>query len=342
MIDFIHKLEKDFDIQISLSHEPLKGKNTYDVDEDGNVKNLSLQNIKLKNLDAILPFSISLKELSIERCELGNLELLNFFSGLSKLTLNYNPFPAKHIEHLKFLKNLKCLELRGTNIDDTSVLQNLEHLEILDISGTDHLFEVSGLEKLHSLKHIELEFNQINSIEKISAHENLKSLNLRAGEIRHISGLEKFPNLTDLDMASNPITRIEGLDQLKLLKSLNISTTWVTKIEGLEYLINLETLNLHNQDIERIEALNSLVNLKRLNLSENKIRRVEQLENLINLEYILLERNDIREFDSTFLGNLRSSCTISLVGNPIKKLDSPIPDHVEIQFETDHWTPKSL
>ncbi|MNU71484.1 Internalin-A precursor [compost metagenome] len=340
--NFINKIQNEFGIHLILSQEPLQGKNTYDIDESGNVKNLVLKNFKLKNLEAILPVAISLKELSIERCKLENLELLKFFSGLSKLTLNYNPFPSKDIENVKFLENLKCLELRGTNIEDTRVLQDLQHLEILDISGADHLFEVRGLEKLDSLKHLELEFNQIDRIEKISAHENLKSLNLRSGEIHHISGLDKFPNLTSLDLSSNPIAKIEELDQLKQLENLNISTTWVTKIEGLNQLIFLETLNLHNQEIQKIEGLDYLINLKRLNLSENKIQRVENLDNLTNLEYLLLECNEIREFDSVFLKNLHSPCTVSLVGNPIKEINGHVPDYVKIQFEDPNWTPKSL
>ncbi len=342
MIDFIKKIEQNFDIHIIHSHEPLRGKNTFDLDENENIKSLTLKKVKLTNLDVLLPIANHLTELSVEFCEIETLKTLFFFQNLSKLKLSYNPFQSIEIEHLNSLKNLKCLELNGTNINDTTPLKDLISLERLAISGLDQLLEVKGLENLELLKDLELDHSRIDSIEKIAVNENIRSISLRSGKIPKISGVEKYPNLTELIIASNPITQIEKISHLTQLKTLNISSTWINKIEGLDHLTNLEILDLSNQYLEKIEGLDCLIKLRQLNLSENKLRKVENLNNLINLEYLLLECNDIHEFDTSFLHNLRSSCFISLVGNPIKKLDGSIPDHVKIQFETDHWVPKSL
>ncbi|MNR01166.1 Leucine Rich repeats (2 copies) [compost metagenome] len=93
-------------------------------------------------------------------------------------------------------------------------------------------------------------------------------------------------------------------------------------------MVNLEILDLHCAQIEKIEGLDTLVSLKKLNLSENNIRKVENLGKLTNLEYILLDVNRIKEFDLFFLDSL--------------PLDGSIPDHVKIQFETDHWVPRGI
>lgn len=342
MIDFIYKLKKDFNIEIVRSLEPIQGENTFDLDEQGNIKSLFLEEVKLKNLDVLLPIAKYISELSVEDCSIENMNSLKHFDNLKKLNLSLNPMSESDFENLKFLENLKELDLRITDLKDTSPLGGLTNLEVLNVSFNHELYEVKGLDNLPFLKRLKLQFHEIDSIEKISVNKNIQFLNLRAGSLNKISGLERFPNLIELELDSNSITEIQGVNHLKELKRLNLSTAWINKIEGLDQLMNLEILDLSNQKIEKIEGLESLLKLKQLNLSENKIRKVENLDNLINLEYLLLDYNDIHEFDANFLHKLNSPSLISLVGNPIKELNIAIPENVKVQFEDSNWVPKGL
>lgn len=64
MIDFIKKLEKDFDTQIIRSNKHI-WENYYDVDNDGNIKTLYLKKVDLKELDLLLPIADSLVNLGL-------------------------------------------------------------------------------------------------------------------------------------------------------------------------------------------------------------------------------------------------------------------------------------
>lgn len=55
MIDFIKKLEKEFDIEIIHSREPAQGENTFDLHENGSIKSLHLYKVNLKKLGDPIP-----------------------------------------------------------------------------------------------------------------------------------------------------------------------------------------------------------------------------------------------------------------------------------------------
>ncbi len=342
MHDFIHKLEKDFGIKLIKSPKYTLGVNSFDLDKDGNVKILCLDGLNLRSLDTLLPISERLNELWLDGCAIEKLDSLKHFPNLTKLGLYGNPIFTSTLESLSFSPKLKELDLGGTNINDTSSLSSLNSLEKLSLNGSDVLVEVKGLKDLHCLKCLNLEFTQVDNVKNVHANENIRFMNLRNSKIKSISGLDRFPNLEELELSSNPISKINGLNEAKSLKRLTLSSTSIDLIEGLQHLTNLEILDLGNNKIEKIQGLETLTELRKLSLNQNKITKVENLENLHNLEYVLLEVNKIVEFDPHFLYNLHSPCFISLVGNPIETLNFPIPDHIEIQFETDYWMPKGL
>lgn len=342
MIDFIKKLEKEFDIQIIHSNKHIR-ENYYDVDNDGNIKTLYLNKVDLKELDLLLPITDSLVNLGLVKCNIRTLGSLKYFTRLEVLSLCLNRLHGSTLRHLKHLKNLKNLDLGGTNLKDTSLLGDLNDLAVLLINGGNPYSEIKGLEELKSLQHLNVSWSRIESIKKINVNENLRSLNIGETNIKKITNLERFPYLEELRVSGNRIKKIEGLDMLQNLKKLFISSTWVKKIEGLEILTNLEALDLSNNQISKIEGLHGLKNLKKLNLNENNITNVENLDNLISLEYLTFESNEIKKFDASFLSNLVSECFISLcyTGNHIKEIKD-VPKNVTIKFEDDHFVPRTL
>lgn len=342
MIDFIRILEQKFDIRLQQLNDFDSNLNSFELDQQGSVIGLNLRYVNLKNLDFLLPIAHNLQELSLENCSIERLDSLIQFKNLQILNLSNNKLTRSCVEKLQFAENLQKLDLRLTNISQTSSLGNLTKLKVLNLGYNSKLREVRGLEKLELLSKIEIPYNEISSIEKLFINDKIESINLSAGALKRISGLERFKNLSELNLSSNSIPKIVGLNGLIHLRRLKISTTWIKKIEGLDDLINLEILDLSNQSIEKIEGLTSLLNLKQLNLSENRISKVENLGKLTQLSYVLLECNEIEEFETNFLSKLTSPCHISLVGNPIKKLNESIPENVTVQFEDEHWTPKGL
>ncbi|WP_185205235.1 leucine-rich repeat domain-containing protein [Chryseobacterium sp. C3] len=343
MTDFIKKLEKELDIQIIHSKKHI-WENYYDLDEDGNIKTLYLNKVDLKDIDVLLPIADSLINLAVVKCNIKTIGALKSFSRLESLSLRLNSLHGSTLSHLGHLKNLKRLDLCGTNIQDTSPLGSVTHLQELYIGSSNRLYEVNGLEGLKSLQHLDASYSRIDSIGKVRINENIPSLNVKGTNIKRIMHLERFSNLQSLNMESTLVEKIEGLDTLKNLKEFFISTYSIKRIEGLENLIGLEVLDLNFNKISKIEGLDNLTNLKRLNLNENQIKRVENLDNLVNLELLLLEPNNtVTYFDTSFFHNLVSECHIYL--RDIKDIDviqDAAPNNVKINFDNDYPYPTTL
>lgn len=343
MTDFIKKLEKEFNTQIIYSKEHI-GRNYYNVDEDGKITTLYLDGIDLKDLDILLPVADSLINLGLGRCNLKILRGIKYFTQLETLDLCFNNLHNSTLVNLSQLKKLKKLNLKGTNIKDTSHLGNLTNLEMLFIGFSKCLYEIKGLENLNSLHHLDASYSEIDNLENVCVNENLRSLNLERTDVKRITHLKRFPNLESLNLDGTFVEKIEGLDTFKNLKKLFISTAGIERIEGLESLTKLEVLDLHLNEISKIEGLDNLTNLKWLSLNENQISKVENLDNLINLELLLLEPNNtVTYFDTSFFHNLVSECHIYI--RDIKDIDviqDAAPNNVKINFDNDYPYPTTL
>lgn len=343
MTDFIKKVEEEFDTQIIRSNKHI-WKNYYDLDKDGNITTLYLNDVDLKKLDVLLPIADSLVNLAVVQCNIKTLGDLKSFSRLEALSLRLNSLHGSTLGHLSYLKNLKQLDLCGANIQDTSPFNGLTHLEMLFIGSSSRLYEVNGLEGLKSLRHLDASYSRIDSIEKIRVNENIQSLNIEGTKIKKMMHLERFSNLESLNLESTLVEKIEGMDALKKLKEFFISTGRIKRIEGLENLTMLEILDLNFNKISKIEGLDNLTNLKRLSLNENQITKVENLDNLINLELLLLEPNNtVAYFDTSLFQNLVSECYIYI--RDINKLDviqAAVPENVKINFDKDYPYPTTL
>lgn len=343
MIDFIKKLEKEFDTQIIRSNKHI-WENYYDVDNDGNITTLYLDEIDLRDIDILLPIAHSLVNLAVLDCNIRTLITFKSFTRLEVLSLRQNNLYGSPLEHLSYLKKLKKLDLRGTNLTDTSSLGTLNSLEMLFIGGNDHLDEIKGLEDLKSLYHLDVSNSCINSIENICANENIRILNLKGTNLKKITHLERFPNLESLNLDGTLIEKIEGLETSKNLKELFISTWRIKRIEGLENLTKLEVLDLYLNEISKIEGLDNLTNLKWLSLNSNKITKVENLDNLTNLELLLLEANEpFTYFNTAFFHNLVSECYIYMRDMiDIEEIQAVAPKNVKINYNDDYRWPTSL
>ena len=133
MIDFIKKIERDFDIEINQSSERVSWKNTFDLDHEGNIRSLYLYGLDFQNLDLLLPISQHIKELWLQDCSIQRLNSLKNFNNLTKLCLDSNPLLTNTFENICFLSNLIELKLEETPLEDTSPFITLSKLEKLSV-----------------------------------------------------------------------------------------------------------------------------------------------------------------------------------------------------------------
>ncbi|OLS14252.1 MAG: leucine-rich protein [Promethearchaeota archaeon CR_4] len=165
------------------------------------------------------------------------------------------------------------------------------HTLYLNRLGISSVREIKGLEELRDLISLELDGNQIQTLEGLECCISLQKLSLRNNLIRDIKGFDTLENLQYLNLAQNHICRIEGLKSLEKLEKINLRNNIIEDIEGLETLANLRTLDIGHNAITQICNLDILQSLLTLDLSGNKIMRIEGLSSLGNLDNFDLSDN---------------------------------------------------
>ncbi len=118
-------------------------------------------------------------------------------------------------------------------------------------------------------KHIK----NITDIQGLSDLNHLEQLNLSNNEIEKISGLEDLVNLESLTLTNNHVKKIEGLDKLNKLKRLVLKNNQISDLSTLNNsgLTDLEHLDISNNNIQFLPVLSNLKNLRTLYLFDNPV-----------------------------------------------------------------------
>lgn len=205
--------DKDFYFK-GIGH--LKSLKMLVLEDDGDLESLaelpSLKKLFIK-VNAIdkLPRLEQVKVLKLQsRGEYCEINLHDKFPNLKKLDLW-----ASEEQKIKIndLEKLKILMLSGVYFDSIVSLENLPHLEELEISYSS-LSKVYKLDKLTNLKTLNLEENEIENIDGLENLKNLERLNLFDNKIYDISVLNKLPKLREANLAVNKIKKEDAERQL--------------------------------------------------------------------------------------------------------------------------------
>lgn len=167
----------------------------------------------------------------------------------------------------------------------------------LDLSGdTNHHIgdDLTLIEGFYRTTTLDLSFNKIAHLEKLSNLKELTKLNLSRNNIINIYPLNNLNNLTSLDLHSNQISDIvKPLAKLQKLVKLDLHKNKIVDIKSLENLIQLTDLNLSHNKVVDIKSLKNLKKLTKLDLSYNIITDVSSLQQLKNLTELNLRGNKI-------------------------------------------------
>ena len=252
------------------------------------LKDLSLQNLKLKNLQGIENCT-KLTKLTFQTCSaeeytgLRYLENLNFLMWAYDVNLDYDSF----VEEIKDLENITNLQIYQNNIKEI-----------------DSLLKLKSIKKIKTLS---ISYNQISNIEVLSNFDSLEKLYANYMKIENINALANLRNITQLYLSNNnvkDVSVIANMDKIKILyldgnqniteeslaklssiinnlSDFKIDINLVDKIPGIKSL-TLNYLNLTNEDIQ---ILGNVTTLERLDLSGNqKVTDISPLVNLKNLK----------------------------------------------------------
>jgi Leucine-rich repeat (LRR) protein len=193
----------------------------------------------------------------------------------------------------------------------------------LDLSNRD-LDRVPGcISKFKEIERLELNENNIKTIDGLDDLEKLKELSLRSNNVNRIDGLWNLEKLEILTLTDNEIEKIEGLDSLDDLKELHLTKNDIKSIGGLDNLKSLKKLMLPSNEIDKMEGIDKLVNLEELNLALNHIKKIEKIDKFVNLKKLYLNFNEITTLgDSIFdlARSIRAKRKKSKDGRPFQKL----------------------
>ncbi|MBP6659221.1 MAG: leucine-rich repeat domain-containing protein [Chitinophagales bacterium] len=233
-------------------------------------------------------------------------------------------FLSKLPQAMAQLKQLKVLVCGGryTNnwaISDLSFLQTLPQLTHLNLSF-NKITQLENLDKLPNLQQLNLSFNKITQLENLDKLPNLQKLDISGNKITQLKNLDKLPNLQELIISDNEITQLENLDKLPNLQELIISLNQITQLENLDKLPKLQQLDISVNEITQLENLDKLPNLQELIISWNKITKIENTVDLPKLQQLDISVNEITQLEN--LDKLPNLQQLVIGDNKITQLEN--------------------
>jgi len=202
---------------------------------------------------------------------------------------------------LQHLTNLQKLNLNSTKkLTDVSFPEPLEKLESLSFTsaGVQHLTNLGNLPNLESLSLLEAAAIQEVSFDKLLS--KLKTLHIGGQAFKTLKGLEYTPNLELLSVGGKNFKNISFPAPLNKIKKVSLTYAEISNIPNLNNLSNVETLELYNTQLENLLFTVPFKNLTSLNLSQSSIKTIDGLDFLENLKELnLYEAKNIKKLTFT-------------------------------------------
>ena len=184
---------------------------------------------------------------------------------------------------LRYMTNLRRLDLTNNQISDLTPLAELRNLRFLLINN-NQVSDLTPLAELTNLISLDLDINQISDLTPLAGLTNLWGLALDFNQIGDITPLAGLTNLWGLHLNRNQISDLTPLTELVNLRSLDLRDNQISDITPLAELTNLVGLFLDRNQISDITPLAGLTYLQSLRLGSNQITDIAPLADLPNFE----------------------------------------------------------
>lgn len=240
------------------------------IDNIERLVNLKSLYLPTSHIDDFSKISVcrNLENLSLEDCELGNIDFLSSLKNLKYL--NISLCGVKDLSPIKHLKNLTSLLISFNPVEfDKCSLSELECIEKITELG------------MFSLPYTERFMDKIKGIEKICiSGENCKNL----------EQISNYKDLTSLEVHGCTQNSIDAIGKMKNLKILALFNCTATDISMLLNLNRLEDLTIHDCKILNIEPLAEMATLKSISIA--RINSIDGEDNM-DAAYAFCEKLNI-------------------------------------------------
>lgn len=292
-----------------------------------NLPNLATLNISDNNLSSVsfLNKLTKIETLIIENNLISDLKPVENLTNLDLLAAGNNLI--EEVQFSRLAPYIRSIELENNFISSLEGLDSLTYL--LSVNFSDNpLADISVLKNISSpdslavylsntgrsdfrelsngdFMYLELDRNNITSIQHLPDLDNLRGISLKGNKIRHLSGLEeKYPGLYTLFVNGNPIQNLDGTHSMPLTE-VGISNTRIKSLEELarfEYIFNIEAAglglkslsSLKNEELQYLDLSNNEIesaaispkftkDIYKLNLSGNRLKDITPLKNILTI-----------------------------------------------------------
>ena len=255
----VNSMEKKKEIKTNESSESVSKSKSCKELEKYNVKSekIELKNKNLEEISCILEYK-NVKELDLRWNKISDLKPLEKLEKLEVLKINFNQI--EDVTPLLNLKNLKELWLHNNNIKDIRGIGRLSKLNHLDVSFNPLKYGVEEIEKLRSLKRLEVREVPKEIVDYI--YENYSKFTMLDKifiENRRAENLKKRENKTKYPKFSAFEDKINDFEIAKIIKTISLSEIPKEKLPKEVYkLVNKYDAESENED-EKITEIASFV-----------------------------------------------------------------------------------
>ena len=256
----VNSMEKKKEIKTNESSESVSKSKSCKELEKYNVKSekIELKNKNLEEISCILDYK-NVKELDLRWNKISDLKPLEKLEKLEVLKINFNQI--EDITPLLNLKNLKELWLHNNNIKDIRGIGRLSKLNHLDVSFNPLKYGIEEIEKLRSLKRLEVRevpkeivdyiyenYSKFTMLDKIFI-ENRMAENSKKRENE-----TKYPNFSEFE------DKINDFETVKIVKTISVSEISREKLpEEVYKIVNKYDKEAESED-EKITGIESFRN----------------------------------------------------------------------------------
>ena len=256
----VNSMEKKKEIKTNESSGSVsKSKSCKELEEyNVNFEKIELKNRNLEEINCISEYK-NVKELDLRWNRISDLKPLEKLEKLEVLKINFNQI--EDITPLLNLKNLKELWLHNNNIKDIRGIGKLSKLNHLDVSFNPLKYGVEEIEKLRSLKRLELRevpkeivdyiyenYNKFTMLDKIFIENRMAENSKKRGNET------KYPNFSEFE------DKINDFETVKIVKTISVSEISREKLpEEVYKIVNKYDKEAESED-EKITGIESFRN----------------------------------------------------------------------------------
>ena len=255
----VNSMEKKKEIKTNESSESVSKSKSCQELEKYNVKSekIGLKNKNLEEISCILEYK-NVKELDLRWNKISDLKPLEKLEKLEVLKINFNQI--EDVTPLLNLKNLKELWLHNNNIKDIRGIGRLSKLNHLDVSFNPLKYGIEEIEKLRSLKRLEVREVPKEIVDYIYGnYSKFTMLDKIFIENRMAENSKKRENETKYPKFSAFEDKINDFEIAKIIKTISLSEIPKEKLPKEVYkLVNKYDAESENED-EKITEIASFV-----------------------------------------------------------------------------------